>query len=161
VIGTFTASHASDAVWGYTAAPDLVVCDDIVTMLKNYMGSGQSLADINSNRQISVGDPAPPGADAISERPFIGIYSDPSGFDINEDADEYVFPITAKILTERLFSDADVLQESWKYSREIQAAIWSAILEQWKLLQEDSFRKFWLGPPTLDGPMIEEDGGPT
>jgi hypothetical protein len=58
--GVFSANPATFAIWAYTATPDLVVADNIRTMLTTYAGVGQALAclaETSVTAQISVGDP--------------------------------------------------------------------------------------------------------
>jgi hypothetical protein len=124
IVGTFFAEiTGSNAYWwGYTAAPDLVVCDDIVTLLKARTGANQALDGMGTN--IFAGD-----ENAAEVYPLIAVVSQPIEFDLSTDTGSTMAiacPIEMHIVTATL-KDPKL---TWRECRVYQAAVESILHDE-------------------------------
>jgi hypothetical protein len=160
--GIFTSSLAgTDSVWHYTAAPDLIVCNDIVTLLKNMAGSGQALEDFDATLGIARGNPAPYAEQAVVPYPFIGIYSMPREYEGSQGSSDHVsYPIIARMLLCKIDPQnlMDIYQNAWALARQYQSALESILGDEYRILyQEEEYKVFSLVDLQPGEPSIQED----
>jgi hypothetical protein len=160
--GIFTSSLSStDSVWHYTAAPDLIVCDDIVTLLGSMTGDGQSLDDFDADLGIARGNPAPFGEQAIKTEPFIGVYSMPREYEGSQGLSDHVsYPIIVRMLLCKIDPQnlMAIYQNAWALARKYQAAIETILGDEYRILyQEETYKKFSLVDLQPGEPTIQED----
>jgi len=138
------------SVWCYTAAPDLVSCDNIETILKTYMDSGEALADFDSTIGIGVG-PVPAVKDPVVDRPYIAIESGPvedvSSADTSAmESHEYEITVTVYV------TNMKNAQTAWRDCKGYMAAIDSILADENRTLYGECLGMFRRGaePPAID-----------
>ena len=123
VVGVFASQVTTGSIWAYTSAPDLVACDNIVTRLKTYTGTGQSLAAVVSS-SIFVGDDT-----EARSLPAINVISQPSNMILSSDTGSgmsLLFPIEVHIGIASLDNPAG----SWRACRELMSAVESILHDE-------------------------------
>jgi len=124
IVGTFASSSSGKAYrWGYTAAPDLVVCDNITYLLQARVAAGQSLYGIDLEA-IYTGDETE--AEAM---PLIAVVAQPVELDLSINAGStmtMVCPIEVHVAVDMLSTP----QIAWRTCREYMAAVESILHDE-------------------------------
>lgn len=114
---------ATGPVWGYVCAPDLVVCDNIVTRLKTYNSDGMALDGI-ADVDIFTGDET-----NAMRHPCIVVASLPAEIVLSQDTGSAFgveYPIEVIVVVSSLDSPANL----WRTCRQYQAAIESILHDE-------------------------------
>lgn len=124
VVGMFSQEIAgsNEYWWGYTAAPDLVVADNIVTLLSTRIGAGQALYGIGTN--IYTGDETE--AEAM---PLIAVVPQPVEMDLSSNTGstmQMVCPVEIHVAVDMLAEP----RTAWRKCREYMAAIESILHDE-------------------------------
>jgi hypothetical protein len=119
-----TETPASPVVWGYTCTPDIVVCENIVTRLQTYRGSGKALEAINEAGGIMLASTEKP-----MSFPAINVFSMPAMIRPSMHtggADVIDYPIRVRVASDGMGDPT----APWRRCRELQAAVESILLDE-------------------------------
>jgi hypothetical protein len=130
--------------WAYTAAPDLVVADNIKTALLDYNGAGKALSAFASHR-ISVGDPGktPP-------LPHIAIIPQAPTLDLETAGGRPFASMSYQILIQVAVVNLEGKSDAWRDCREYLAAIESILWDERRYLYGEAGGA--VQPGNLSGP---------
>jgi hypothetical protein len=149
ITGVFSAEIVGTNVywWGYTAAPDLVMCDNIVTLLKARIGANAALYGIATDN-IYTGDETE--AEAM---PLIAVVAQPVEIDLSVNAGSTMVmtcPIEVHVAISTLTDPAS----AWRTCREYMASVESILHDENKRSYKECmmlYRQSSQGPGPANG----------